>query len=724
MKKIGLVLLSLSAITTYAVRTQSMTQDSYAEFFAGDLENVSLDNLGGLQPGPALDEVVVLEDSVIFSAVADSKGTLYLGTGNHGSVYRLDPGAEEPTLLFNPDSIMTRALAIDEAGNLYAGTSPDGAVYRISPNGRPEVYFDPPGLYIWDLKFDDDGNLYVATGGDAKIYKLPPNFGLNDEPIEYFSSDRTHFTRMAWDRNGDLIVGSGPDAYLYRIKGEGEGEVLYSSGTEEIANVAVVDDDIYFTTWHKKSSEDKPTTNLAELLAKFLGKANGDDDDDDKKDENGASKAPSFLLKLDSEGFVSPVWSPGGSNIQYLVPDNKSGFWIGSDKNGRIYSVADSDSWSLVNQAPREGGVSAILTNVGPDLYTYVCTSNPAVVYRLNGKATEDLPKYTSEPIDAGTVARWGRLRPLGAPASSEGITFETRSGNASEPDDTWSDWTDLDEGTVASPPARFLQYRVNFADSKARLNGLTAYFGARNLAPLVAEVNVIPAGLNIVTNVSPVRPPINAKELTNSSKVTAALAKGPPKSTKVVVAEDTGAISVAWSAIDPNGDQLSYSVEIKEEDEDDWVLFSDEQMSPAYSTPTRGFTDGYYRFRINASDAPSNIPSDTLTGSMISRPFLIDNTSPEIKLHNQTTNSDGATVLVFVASDKWAIINSAGYRLNGQASVEAVPTDALFDSNEEIFRLVLPNLKSGTNSIVFKAVDELGNRGVSKATFQVEDSQ
>ncbi|MGE9295409.1 MAG: two-component regulator propeller domain-containing protein, partial [Puniceicoccales bacterium] len=240
MRTTCLLLALATTANLHAVRTDTITQDTYADFFSGELENIALSNLGELKAGPALNEVMVIEDaSSIWSAVADSDGNLYVGTGKEGSVYKIAPDAEKPELLFNPDAIMTRALALDDDGNLFVATSPDGAVYRIAPGGRPEVFFDPEEIYVWDMAFGQDGNLYVATGAKANIYQLTPNHQLNDEATPYFTSDRTHFTRMTRDADGALIVGSGPDAYLYRVTAEKEGEVLYSAGTDEIANVAV-----------------------------------------------------------------------------------------------------------------------------------------------------------------------------------------------------------------------------------------------------------------------------------------------------------------------------------------------------------------------------------------------------------------------------------------------------------------------------------------------------
>lgn len=726
MKYACLFLAALAAPAVHAVRTESLSSASYAAFFSGQLEDVSLDNRGALRAGPALEELFTLEDTSIWSAALAPDGTLYLGTGNAGKVYRWTDGMEEPELVFAPDTVMTRALAVDAEGNLFVGTSPDGAVYRIAPGGRPEVFFDPEELYVWDLLLGEDGQLYVATGGEAKIYRLGPDHRPSDEATVYFETDRSHFTRLAWDASGGLLATSAPEATLYRVTGEGEGQSLYYAGTDEIACLAVSGEAVYFSTWHNQEGDGLPPDNLAALLARFLHVPNGNGEDngngngkkDDEPSGAPAANAPSFLLRLGTDGFALPVWSPGGSNIQSMALASDGSLLVGTTSEGRLFSVRAADQWRLLNQAERAGEVSAIAASSQDEGATYICTSNPAAVYRLAKKPAEE-SLYTSEPLDAGAVARWGRIRPLGAPDAAQGVAFETRTGNSAEPDDTWSDWAELDDGVVASEPARYLQYRTRFTEADAALRGLTLYFGARNLAPLVTMINVLPVGLDIMSSRSPMRPPLNPQELIDPAKSAAMLAKGPPENTKIMVAEDTGFVTVAWMAGDPNGDALRYAVAVQRDGDSEWITLVDDSQEKAFSAPTRGLADGYYTFRVVASDAPSNLPAEALSGERLSEPFLIDNHGPEVTLHSQTKDADGVLTLVFVARDDWGVITDAHYRLDGGKAVEAVPADLLFDSTDEIFRLPLDDLKPGAHSIVFEAVDERGNRGVAQASFE-----
>src|SRR5205807_1706000 len=91
-------------------------------------------------------------------------------------------------------------------------------------------------------------------------------------------------------------------------------------------------------------------------------------------------------------------------------------------------------------------------------------SANTGAVYRAE-PAPEG--RFESTVHDAKTVARWGRLRWVAELPTGAEILVETRSGNTPVPDASWSDWapprSDPAGQFVASPAARYLQYRATF---------------------------------------------------------------------------------------------------------------------------------------------------------------------------------------------------------------------------------------------------------------------
>ncbi len=122
---------------------------------------------------------------------------------------------------------------------------------------------------------------------------------------------------------------------------------------------------------------------------------------------------------------------------------------------------------------------------------------------------TSSAASYESPVHDAGRPAHWSRLRALGAfneqnidvPAQ---IKVETRTGDSSQPDETWSAWKEStysqDAFVVAAPPARYLQYRMTWKAPAAKdkapviLGRVEVSYLPADAAPKIASVSLKPA--------------------------------------------------------------------------------------------------------------------------------------------------------------------------------------------------------------------------------------
>src|SRR5262245_226340 len=67
---------------------QSATQ---ADFLKGAVENLSMDSHGQLVLGPARELIYETSAPFLWAMVAESDGTLFVGTGNEGKVFKIDP---------------------------------------------------------------------------------------------------------------------------------------------------------------------------------------------------------------------------------------------------------------------------------------------------------------------------------------------------------------------------------------------------------------------------------------------------------------------------------------------------------------------------------------------------------------------------------------------------------------------------------------------------------
>jgi hypothetical protein len=69
---------------------------------------------------------------------------------------------------------------------------------------------------------------------------------------------------------------------------------------------------------------------------------------------------------------------------------------------------------------------------------------------------------FTSSVFDAGSAVNWSYASWSANVPTGTTLIVETSSGNTSTPDSSWSAWAPVTNGgTVASPAARYLVYRV-----------------------------------------------------------------------------------------------------------------------------------------------------------------------------------------------------------------------------------------------------------------------
>ena len=171
------------------------------QLIAAGARYVSLTSDSELILAPQFGPVFNTEQPLVWSAIPDSKGNVYLGTGHDGKIFKVDASGKGAVIADLKELDVT-ALALDSRETLYAATSPDGRVYRIE-NGVAKEFYNPGTKYIWALTFDKQGRLFVATGDKGVIYRV--NADGKGEP--FYDTDETHIMSMVVDKDGNLIAG-------------------------------------------------------------------------------------------------------------------------------------------------------------------------------------------------------------------------------------------------------------------------------------------------------------------------------------------------------------------------------------------------------------------------------------------------------------------------------------------------------------------------------------
>lgn len=134
--------------------------------------------------------------------------------------------------------------------------------------------------------------------------------------------------------------------------------------------------------------------------------------------------------------------------------------------------------------------------------------------------------------------------------------------------------------------------------------------------------------------------------------------------------------ITLTWQADDPNGDLLTYALYLKAADEREWHLVKDKMHQANYTLDPNTLADGKYVARLVASDEESNPPSLERKSELLSAPFWVDNTPPDVDVLKQTVN--GSTVEVqFSAEDSTSPLRGAESRWTGRIGATYCPMTA-----------------------------------------------
>jgi len=233
-KSLLATLVLFSTFSASAVTPQSWSTTSSDEFLSGDFEKgFAVTAKGELKPGPTLRKIVSIDDPFVLSQAADADGTMYLGTGNAGKVYRLRGGKLEQ--IFKAEEPEIYALALNR-GRLYAASSPYGKIYEIDLKTlAAKPFFSPDDAYVWAMAVHPDGALLVATGLEGRILKV----GADGKSTLFFDAPEPHVRSLAVAGKNRILAGGADQGRIYEIDANGKGRAIYDSSFGEITSITV-----------------------------------------------------------------------------------------------------------------------------------------------------------------------------------------------------------------------------------------------------------------------------------------------------------------------------------------------------------------------------------------------------------------------------------------------------------------------------------------------------
>jgi len=378
-------------------------------------------------------------------------------------------------------------MATEVAGRLLAGISGDKCKLCRFEGDKMEVIFEPnDAKYIFAIAIDDSGNIHLGTGPEGKVYRLD-SLGKKAELV-YDSRDK-NILSLATGQDNYICAGSDSRGLVYKINPRTKkATVLYDSDQPEITALFFEGGDgLYAAATSAKIVQAQtafaarlPSTGRPEAKAQE-GKSSSQSEGErkleiantkrttDTKPAKGPTPArkgakpgeASHIYKITKDGFVTDVFSE--SVVFFCLAEQHGRLLVGTGNSAQLFTVEPAVEQEAVIYKDEQASQITAIAVAGDEVY--LGTANPAKLIKLGcGLASEGT--YTSDLIDAGQPAQWGKLQLEADIPQGCKVKVASRSGNVKDVNDpTFSDWTELAEVTepiqLRCPLARFCQYKL-----------------------------------------------------------------------------------------------------------------------------------------------------------------------------------------------------------------------------------------------------------------------
>lgn len=689
-------------------QSRSVVHDKTADWLAGELRGVQVTDSGLLLPGMIFSEQARPEIEgveTVWCALPLPDGAVLLGTGPEGKVLRIEAdGTVKELAKLSESHVFALARAGD--GRIFATASPGGSVYLLETEGVPEKWFGGEVQYVWSLLWHRNA-LWAATGNPARIVKITGQ----DAAETVVEIPDTHARTIAAD-GVDLVIGTAGRGLVLRW-GESTGLLaLHSAERSEVRQVAVLPGgDVLFSMVGERataggsgsasgsrnsrsssggSSGGSTSVRNEERFDVFA--TLGGERESGPSSSSGALEIRGEIMRLKPDGEVTRVMSVPGQPHQFVVSGGD--VFLGAGSRGFVFRASlEKEMSAAVAQLP--GSHVTALWSAGEGIR--IACSFPVVVGSLEKSAE---PVFQSAVIDAGWDARWGSLQILGK-ASEVSVRF----GGTPEPDALWGKWLDWDTpSSGAGAVSRYMQYRLRPANDGVRR--VEVFYQNQNRSPFFRDLKVLDSGELFQAVESPPGGPSPQalEQLLRSSAGSGAgdvSSKNSTEATRVVSTGGRSARTLVFSVEDPDANALQYSVWFRRVGEEAFSLLKENLDKPFFSFDTRGWEDGWYEFKVVATDMPA-LGMKALSAERLTGPVLVDNTPPSVELVSRVKRE-----VIFKIADTASVLASVEVSFDGLKFSALLPEDGVLDSREETFRVSVPE---GSLGVYIRSADRAGN--------------
>lgn len=642
------------------------------------------------------------------TAVALVAGAVVCGTSPNGKLYRVDPEGGEATEIADPGEAAIWAIAAAPDGTLYVGTGNKGRVYRLRRSewgSRSAAAERTPKSDSRDLPAGRGAQLFVEL-------------------------DDTHVRSLHVAGDGRVIAGTSDRGLLVAVTADGVSRTLHDFSRPEVVAIAEGSGGVLYaaaTSGEPPSlgdSRGRPGASPVPTPTPAPGGA--PKSDEVPKGSVSVSTGPARLapsaplresgggaevITIAKDGFVEPAWTFPDETVYSARWDAaRAGLVLTTGPRGRVYTWKERHL-TLEAQTEQKQAVAAPAIDRS---FAVVTMNAPGVQRPAKGVRTGT---YVSASRDATRLSRFTRLRYEGDVPAGASVAFAVRVGSSERPDATWTPWTPLSgdarRGAGAElPPARYFQWKATLTGSPSgaapSIERVEMAYTERNARPVLENLAVLEPGA-VYQRGGGSGGAVLSVTNPDESGIYAGLeparegSEGPGKRLW-----RKGYRTVTWKGTDPNGDSLRYDVDARRDGESVWFPIRKDLEETWLSFDTTALPDGRYRLRVTASDRYSNAEGEELTARDESPIALVDNTAPALKITSTKVEKD-EVVVAFRAEDALSPLSKAEAAVNADRWRTVLPEDGATDTPAEryVFRVKKP---AEASVFAFRVVDAAGN--------------
>ncbi|HJV22804.1 MAG TPA: hypothetical protein VJ570_08905 [Holophagaceae bacterium] len=657
--------------------TTTTAFSGFNDWIGSDARGVRIGADGRLRLAPALRRVGQVPEGVIWCAVSDGQGGLFISAGTEGKLFRYQNGQVRPLAQVKGGIV----FAMERLGqDLIVAPSGEGKLFRILPNGDVKPFADIDAKVVWAMKAGE-GEVTVAGASERGAVLIKTLEGQSRRLAEL--PEEPAFTALLQDGEGGWYLGTHGRGLVGRYRGGDKVEILMDTPFEEVRALALHEGQLYVGA----------NNGLArQMLSGQLERREG------FLQAEASSNARGGVFRLGKDRVPELLWQSAQSQV-FALAAWKGQLLVGTGNRSRLFALPMSrgqEPFAVV----QELGTAQATAFVPAGSELLVVGSNPGELHQLSEiQATEGI--LESRVLKGTPLADWGRAYVGAEIPQGTNVELQFRTGNTETPDGTWAPWTPpLRSGERPNvPPSRFAQFRLKLSSTRGgatpTVESVTMHAANRNLAPVWEGVDVMPPGLVITRNAPPEDIGIERVPLETQKLIPSMGYMGSEKRSFRRAAQ-----SFVFRVNDPNNDTLQFQLRLIPE-KGAPILLEKAWRERFFSMDTLPVPDGRYRLEVTASDQPTQPFNLALESVWRTPAFAVDHTPPAIG--ELTAIPEGENLRVrFTARDEMSVLKEAALSADGERWIQVAPEDRVFDQTEEHFDVLIPrDLVKGDRLVV-----------------------